>query len=87
MATNYFQASNYYLKASSGVQSFGTLGRYVGFPAAGGGLLFTPFTGAQPVANVTCNAIITVLPTGLVVPPGDYYTDRTVAQLITLANA
>lgn len=39
------------------------------------------------VAQVTMNAAIVVLPTGLVQPQTTFWTDRTVAQLETLATA
>ena len=85
MATNYFSASIYRKTTSAGS---GTLNPYqtIGFPATGGALLFKPAPSGIVDNGVTSKAIITVLPTGLVVPPGDYYTDSTVAQLITLAN-
>lgn len=38
-------------------------------------------------SGVTCNAIVSVLPTGLQTSPTLYATDQTVAQLVTASNA
>jgi hypothetical protein len=56
-----------------------------GFPATG----VTVETLRQPTAysGVTCNSLITVLPTGLNVHGTGYYTPLTEDQIATLANA
>lgn len=46
-----------------------------------------PTTKVRGVAQVQCNAVIEVLPTGLNQISKKYFTDRTVAQVATLANA
>jgi hypothetical protein len=45
-------------------------------------------SGQTAVHNgVTCNSIIQVLPTGLTVNGTQYYTNLTVAQIVTASNA
>lgn len=46
-----------------------------------------PTTEKRGVAQVQCNAVIEVLPQGLNQVSTKYFTDRTVAQVQTLANA
>lgn len=46
-----------------------------------------PTTQTRGVAQVQCNAVIEVLPQGLNQISTKYFTDRTVAQVQTLANA
>lgn len=65
------------IKAAGGLQN--------SFPSASS--RFYENVSVEGQAQVTCNAIIEVLPTGLVQPPTKYYTAKTVAELQTLANA
>ena len=46
-----------------------------------------PTTEVRGAAQVQCNAVIEVLPQGLNQISTKYFTDRTVAQVQTLANA
>ena len=46
-----------------------------------------PTTEVRGVAQVQCNAVIEVLPTGLNQISTKFFTDRTVAQVAALANA
>jgi len=46
-----------------------------------------PTTDVRGVAQVQCNAVIEVLPTGLNQISKKFFTDRTVAQVQALANA
>ena len=46
-----------------------------------------PTTKVRGVAQVQCNAVIEVLPTGLNQISKKFFTDRTVAQVAALANA
>ncbi len=57
------------------------------FPSASSRFYPNPGASREGQAQVVCNAIIEVLPTGLVQPPTKFYTDSTVSQLQTLANA
>ncbi len=86
MATNLFLASVYKVVLSSGSGDYNPY-QTIAFPATGGAIMVTPAPSGTTSNGVTLNSIITVLPTGLVVPPGKYYSDRTVAQIQTLANA
>lgn len=60
-------------------------GRPMAFPSLG----ITVDTAAPGTvyAGVTCLSVIQVLPTGLNQPPVKYYTAKTVAEIVTLANA
>lgn len=46
-----------------------------------------PTTEVRGVAQVQCNAVIEVLPTGLNQISKKFFTDRTVTQVAALANA
>lgn len=46
-----------------------------------------PTTEVRGVAQVQCNAVVEVLPTGLNQISTKFFTDRTVAQVAALANA
>lgn len=46
-----------------------------------------PTTEVRGVAQVQCNAVIEVLPTGLNQISKKFFTDSTVAQVVTLADA
>lgn len=46
-----------------------------------------PTTEQRGQANVTCNSVIELLPTGLNQVSTKFFTDRTVAQVLSLANA
>lgn len=60
--------------------------KYMGFPSTG--CIFLPAPGGTTGGTgAVINAYIQVGPTGLTVNPTQYATDRTVAQLIALANA
>jgi hypothetical protein len=62
-----------------------TMGVPNSFPSQG--VRSYPITTAAVTANgVVMNSIIALLPTGLNEPEEKFYTDRTVAQIATLAN-
>lgn len=46
-----------------------------------------PTTAVRGVAQVTCNSIIELLPDGLNQQSRKFYTDSTVSEVITAANA
>jgi hypothetical protein len=46
-----------------------------------------PTTQKRGQANVTCNSVIELLPTGLNQVSTKFFTDKTVAQVLALANA
>lgn len=52
-----------------------------------GGVHIYPTTSARGKANVTCAAVIEVLPTGLNQISTKYYTDSTMATLLASGNA
>lgn len=53
----------------------------------GGGIHFYPTTAVRGVAQVQCNSVIEVLPTGLNQISTKYFTDKTLATLKTESNA
>jgi hypothetical protein len=59
----------------------------VSFSFAPGTFLARHVDPAESYSNVACNAIIQVLPTGLNQPYTQYYTNLTVAQIVTASNA
>jgi hypothetical protein len=46
-----------------------------------------PTTQQRGQSNVTCNSVIELLPTGLNQVSTKFFTDKTVAQVLSLANA
>lgn len=60
-------------------------GSTMGFPSQH--VLIRPVPTATTFNGVTVNSIIQLLPSGTKVGQDQYYSDRTVAQAITLANA
>jgi hypothetical protein len=86
MATNLFAVQVYGIDAAGGQTEISS--------ASGQTNLFGvqavhvyPTTDVRGVAQVQCNAVIEVLPTGLNQISKKFFTDRTVAQVQTLANA
>lgn len=78
-----FQACIYQTNSNA---TGGATGQYMGFPSAN--ILVRPVIPALTVQNsVVVNSIIQLLPSGTVVNQPQYYSDRTVAQIITLATA
>lgn len=61
------------------------LGRTHSFPSQG--VRSYPLQAGVTANGVTMNSVIALLPTGLNQPEDKFYTDRTVAQIVTLANA
>jgi hypothetical protein len=55
--------------------------------AVGSGVHFYPTTDVRGVAEVQCNSVIEVLPTGLNQISTKYFTDKTLATILTEANA
>jgi hypothetical protein len=55
--------------------------------AVGSGVHFYPTTEVRGVAEVQCNSVIEVLPTGLNQISTKYFTDKTLATILTDANA
>lgn len=55
--------------------------------AVGGGVHFYPTTEVRGVAEVQCNAVIEVLPTGLNQISTKYFTDKPLATILSEANA
>jgi hypothetical protein len=54
--------------------------------AIGSGVHFYPTTEVRGVAEVQCNSVIEVLPTGLNQISTKYFTDKTLATILTEAN-
>lgn len=88
-----FVASIYRFNGVDATASFSTAGNSI--PALMGvsetfsptNVRFHPIHGTLTACGVTMNAIIELLPSGLRNYNIKFYTDRTVAQLVTLANA
>ena len=57
------------------------------FSVQGGGVHFYPTTQTRGVADVQCNSVIELLPTGLNQISTKYYTNKTLATLLSEANA
>jgi hypothetical protein len=55
--------------------------------AVGSGVHFYPTTEVRGVAQVQCNSVIEVLPTGLNQISTKYFTDKSLATILTDANA
>jgi len=54
--------------------------------AVGSGVHFYPTTQVRGVAEVQCNAVVEVLPTGLNQISTKYYTDKSLATILSEAN-
>ena len=81
-----FNAYIYGINAAGGTTEIAAAGgQSNGFPSAN--CHFYPTTEVRGNAQVTCNAIIELLPSGLNQQSSKFYTASTVAQLITAANA
>lgn len=77
-----FQACIYQTNSNA---TGGANGQYMAFPS--NSVLVRPVIPAITVTGVAVNSIIQLLPSGTVVNQPQYYSDRTVAQIATLANA
>ncbi len=85
MANNAFSAYIYGIDAPGGNTDIAAAGGQLnGFTSSG--VHFYPTTSVRGTAQVTCAAIIEVLPTGLNQKSTKYYTDSTVATLVTAAT-
>jgi len=82
---NAFSAYIYGIDAPGGNTEIAAAGGQLnGFSQAG--VHFYPTTAVRGNAQVTCNAVIEVLATGLNQKSTKYYTDSTVATLVTAAT-
>lgn len=54
--------------------------------AVGSGIHFYPTTQVRGVAQVQCNSVVEVLPTGLNQISTKYYTDKDLATILSEAN-
>lgn len=77
-----FQAAIYQTNSNA---TGGATGQYMLFPSSG--VTVKPVIPSFTVSGVAVNSIITLLPTGTVVNPKEFYSDRTVTQIAALANA
>ncbi len=86
MATNIFLATIYGKDSAGGNTNFAsTTGVINGFSPIG--IHVYPTTEVRGVVQAQCNSVIEILPSGLNQQSIKYYTDSTVAQVQTLANA
>jgi hypothetical protein len=82
---NHFSAYVYGIDAAGGSTEIAAAGGQLNsFPSAG--THFYPTTAVRGNAQVTCSAVIELLPTGLNQVSTKFYTDSTVATLNTAAT-
>jgi len=87
MATNLFLVQVYGIDAPGGATEIAAAGGQANLFASYSPIHVYPTTEKRGVAQVQCNAVVEVLPQGLNQISTKYFTDRTVAQVQTLANA
>jgi hypothetical protein len=84
---NLFLVQVYGVDAPGGQTEIAAAGGQANLFASQSPIHVYPTTQTRGVAQVQCNAVIEVLPQGLNQISTKYFTDRTVAQVQTLANA
>jgi hypothetical protein len=87
MPTNLFLVQVYGIDAPGGQTDIAAAGGQANLFANQSPIHVYPTTEVRGQAQVQCNAVIEVLPQGLNQISTKYFTDRTVAQVQTLANA
>lgn len=86
MATNLFLVQVYGIDAPGGATEIAAAGGQANL-FGNQGIHVYPTTQTRGVAQVQCNAVVEVFPQGLNQISTKYFTDRTVAQVQSLANA
>ena len=84
---NLFLVQVYGIDAPGGSTEIAAAGGQANLFASQSPIHVYPTTETRGVAQVQCNAVVEVLPQGLNQISTKYFTDRTVAQVQTLANA
>jgi len=84
---NLFSVQVYGIDAAGGATEISAAGGQANLFASQSPIHVYPTTQVRGVAQVQCNAVVEVLPQGLNQISTKYFTDRTVAQVATLANA
>jgi hypothetical protein len=87
MATNLFLVQVYGIDAPGGQTDIAAAGGQANLFTAFNPIHVYPTTEVRGQAQVQCNAVIEVHPQGLNQISTKYFTDRTVAQVQSLANA
>ena len=81
------QAFIYGIDSPGGQTEIASGGGQLNLFAVGSGIHFYPTTLVRGVADVQCNSVIEVLPTGLNQISTKYYTNKTLATILSESNA